>query len=97
MLIIIIWMKTIYSLQPFEIGSKNGESLVMTIPVSVKKECNIDTSSIFCLKVNEKIKQIIVYGPTNQLLNFPEIESKNDLEIPADKLVEESEQQVSSF
>jgi antitoxin component of MazEF toxin-antitoxin module len=43
-------MKTVYALQPYLVGSKNGKSLAIVIPAKVAKKYNIDTSTIFTLR-----------------------------------------------
>ena len=46
-------MKSVYALQPYQVGSKNGKSLAIVIPAKVTKKYNIDTSTIFALKADE--------------------------------------------
>lgn len=47
-------IKSVYALQPYQVGSKNGKSLVLVIPAKVAKKYNIDTSTIFALKGDDK-------------------------------------------
>ena len=51
-------MKNVYALQPYQVGSKNGKSLVVLIPAEVAKKYNIDTSTIFTLKGDDKSKTV---------------------------------------
>ena len=49
-------MKKLYALQPYMVGSKKGKSLVVVIPSEVVKTCNIDTSTVFTLRGDQKYK-----------------------------------------
>ena len=60
-------MKEIYAIQPYEVGTREHKCLAIIIPSKVKKKCNIDTSSIFNLKVVQKTNQILLYGPNNNV------------------------------
>jgi hypothetical protein len=51
-------LKSIYALQPYQVGSKHGKSLVICIPSRIAKECHIDTSTIFALRIDEKNKRL---------------------------------------
>jgi antitoxin component of MazEF toxin-antitoxin module len=53
-------MKSIYVLQPYRVGSRNGKSLAMVIPAEVAKACNIDVSTAFALRVDRSGKHITV-------------------------------------
>lgn len=46
-------MKSVYALQPYQVGSKHGRSLAIVIPAKVAKMYNIDTSTIFTLRRDE--------------------------------------------
>jgi hypothetical protein len=50
--------KLVYALQPYEVGSKNAKSLALVIPAKVAKECDINTSTMFALRVDENNKRI---------------------------------------
>lgn len=69
-------MKEIYAIQPYEVGSKKYQCMALVIPSEVKKECNIDKSSIFNLKVDKNTKQILLIGPLPALF-FENDKSKN--------------------
>jgi hypothetical protein len=69
-------MKEIYSIQPYEVGSKKYKCHAVVIPSDVIRECDINSSSIFNLKVDEKTKQIILIGPLSAKL-FENTISKN--------------------
>lgn len=64
MLDILLIMKDIYSIQPYEVGTKNHKSLAIIIPTQVKKECHINTSSIFYFEIDRQLKRIYLSGPT---------------------------------
>lgn len=53
-------MKAIYALQPYEVGSKDGKSLALIIPAKVAKRYNVDTSTVFTLRVDENTKRIML-------------------------------------
>lgn len=61
---ILLIVKDIYSIQPYEVGTKNHKSLAIIIPSQVKKQCNINTSSIFYLEIDRKLNRIYLSGPT---------------------------------
>ncbi len=46
-------MKSVYALQPYYVGSKNGKSLALVIPARVAKKYNLDASTIFALKTDD--------------------------------------------
>jgi hypothetical protein len=50
--------KSVYALQPYEVGRKNSKSLVIVIPARVVKEQNINTSTIFVLQTDPQTKVI---------------------------------------
>lgn len=54
-------LKSLYALQPYKVGSKHSKSLVVCIPAKIAKECNIDTSTVFALQVDEKTKQVTLH------------------------------------
>jgi len=47
-------MKYVYAIQPWKVGSKNGKTLVVSIPANIIKAYKIDTSTIFFLRAEEK-------------------------------------------
>jgi hypothetical protein len=51
-------MKNVYALQPYQVGSKNGKSLVVLIPAEVAKKYSIGTSTIFTLKGDDNTRTI---------------------------------------
>lgn len=58
-------MKAEYILQPHEVGSKKGKSLIVLIPASVAKECNFDTNTVFLMQPNKATGTLVfqkVYG-----------------------------------
>jgi antitoxin component of MazEF toxin-antitoxin module len=53
-------MKSVYALQPYQVGSKDGKSLALIIPAKVAKQYNIDESTVFTLRVDEDTKRIML-------------------------------------
>jgi hypothetical protein len=51
-------MKSVYILQPYEVGSKKAKSLAMIIPAKVVKKYNISTSTAFALRADEERNEI---------------------------------------
>jgi hypothetical protein len=51
-------MKSVYALQPYQVGSKNRKSLAIVIPAQVAKKFDIDTSTIFTLKGDESTRTV---------------------------------------
>ena len=51
-------VKTDYLIQPYFVGSKEAKSLALIIPARIRKETNIDASTIFMLSIDEKTKRI---------------------------------------
>jgi hypothetical protein len=47
-------MKSVYVIQPYQVGSKKAKSLAMVIPAKVVKKYKIDASTIFALRPDEK-------------------------------------------
>ena len=80
-------VKTDYLIQPYFVGSKEAKSLALIIPARIRKETNIDASTIFMLSIDEKTKRI-----TLQRVN--EIIEKNENSVSADKNLVASKQQT---
>lgn len=80
-------MKSVYALQPYQVGSKNGKSLVVLIPAEVAKKYNIDTSTIFTLKGDDNTKTV-----TLQTVHRLD---ENIISIPAGQSLEAPSQQIS--
>jgi hypothetical protein len=51
-------MKSVYALQPYQVGSRNGKSLAIVIPAQVAKKYDIDTSTIFALKGDDSARTV---------------------------------------
>ncbi len=49
-------MKQVYVLQPYQVGSKDGKSLALIIPAKVARQCSVNTSTVFTLRVDEGYK-----------------------------------------
>jgi hypothetical protein len=58
--------KSTYVRQPYQVGSKSKGSLVVVIPAKIAKECNIDTSTIFAIELDDQKKSI-----TLQMVDAP--------------------------
>jgi hypothetical protein len=52
--------RSVYAIQPYEVGSKHGKSLALIIPAKVAKQYNVDTSTVFALRVDDDRKRIIL-------------------------------------
>jgi hypothetical protein len=53
-------MKNIYALQPYHVGTKNAKSLAIVIPSEVAKKYNLDTSTIFALRMDDITKTVVL-------------------------------------
>jgi antitoxin component of MazEF toxin-antitoxin module len=53
-------MRALYALQPYHVGSKDRKSLALIIPAKVAKRYNVDTSTVFTLRVDEDRKRIML-------------------------------------
>ena len=51
--------RNVYVVQPYRVGS-NRKSLAIGIPFEISKECHIDTSTVFELKVEGKSKKVTI-------------------------------------
>jgi hypothetical protein len=80
-------MKSIYIIQPYRVGSKNAESLALIIPSKVRKQANIDTSTVFTLRIDENTKRI-----TLQTIN--DLIEKYENTVPTGESLVASNQQV---
>ena len=45
--------RSVYALQPYYVGSKDGKSLAIVIPAKVVKKYNLDNSTIFALRTDD--------------------------------------------
>jgi antitoxin component of MazEF toxin-antitoxin module len=68
MLHIFISMKSMYALQPYQVGSKDGKSLALIIPAKVAKQYNVSTSTVFTLKADEDTKRIMLQQTLNEII-----------------------------
>jgi bifunctional DNA-binding transcriptional regulator/antitoxin component of YhaV-PrlF toxin-antitoxin module len=69
----IMLTKLIYATQPYYVG-RNKSSLAVIIPSKVRKECNINTSTIFAIRIDRKRKNITL----KTLNNVEEVENKKE-------------------
>jgi antitoxin component of MazEF toxin-antitoxin module len=53
-------MKEMYAIQPYMVGSRNAKSLALIIPAEVTKQYEINTSTVFILRIDRKAKCIIL-------------------------------------
>lgn len=51
-------MQEYYVIGPYQLGSKTGKSWVVGIPADVVKELQINTSTIFALRIQKNFKSI---------------------------------------
>jgi antitoxin component of MazEF toxin-antitoxin module len=68
MLHIFLYVKSLYALQPYQVGSKDCKSLALIIPSKVAKQYNVDTSTVFTLRVDEDIKRITLQQTVNDVI-----------------------------
>jgi hypothetical protein len=47
-------MKSVYVIQPYEVGSKKAKSLAVVIPATVVKKYRINSSTIFALRPEDE-------------------------------------------
>lgn len=52
-------MKSIYLIQPYQLGGKY-KSLALIIPADIVRECNINKSTGFSLRVDKETKKIVL-------------------------------------
>ena len=76
-------IRSIYSLQPYKVGAKKGNSLGMVIPAAIVRDQGIDTSTIFLLRLEGKSK-----------ITLKKINEKKA--IPVEKSIAASNQQAST-
>jgi antitoxin component of MazEF toxin-antitoxin module len=82
-------VKSTYIVQPYRVGSKQGESLALVIPARLRREADITNSTILMIKIDEHTKRITVQ-------KIDEIIEKFENMIPAVKSLETTKQQVPS-
>ncbi len=88
MLCIISFMKSVYVLQPYEVGSKKAKSLALIIPAKVAKKYSIDTSTVFAVQTNPSTNTITLQQTDNPMV-------KQNLEIPTGEGLRAIDQQVA--
>ena len=81
-------LKTLYAIQPYQVGSKRGKSLVLSIPAKIAKEWHIDTSTVFVLRTNEKNKTLTLQNISTAS------KEKQSLMIPAGESLAATSQQA---
>ena len=69
------YMELKYLIKPYHVGSKNAKSLAIVIPLQLRREANIDLSSIFLLKLNKRTK-IMTLQNIKQLIETPADQSE---------------------
>ena len=52
-------MKSVYLIQPYQLGGKY-KSLALIIPADIVRECNINNSTGFSLRVDKETKKIVL-------------------------------------
>jgi hypothetical protein len=78
-------MKPLYVIEPYLVGSRQSKSLALIIPSDVRKECSIDTSTLFALRIDESTKKIT-------LSTISHIDGENMLMSTSDGLKASSQQ-----
>ena len=56
--ILLLMAKSIYVIQPYHVGSKYAKSLALVIPAKIVKEYNLNISTVFALRAEQKTKKI---------------------------------------
>lgn len=69
-------MKSLYALQPYHVGSRDRKSLAVIIPAKVVKQCHVDPSTIFTLKVDDD-KQLMIL----QIMSTKQSQSSSTMEV----------------
>ena len=52
-------MKSVYLIQPYQLGGKY-KSLALIIPADIVRECNINKSTGFVLRVDKETKKVVL-------------------------------------
>ena len=81
--------KTVYAVQPYQVGNRKRKSLVVVIPANVTKECKINTSTIFAIHVDSEKRNITL----NMLNNTNE--EKSEMSGPGEEAVQVSHHTAS--
>ncbi len=79
--------KSVYVVQPYEVGSKERKSLAIIIPAKIAREYDVNKSTILALSINEKGERIML-----QKVKMID----QSMMKPADESFAASKQQVSS-
>jgi antitoxin component of MazEF toxin-antitoxin module len=79
----------IHVVQPYWVGTKDRKSLALIIPAQIAKEQNLNASTIFALRIDDKKKIIL------QVVSA-KCEEEETMMSPADKSFQAPDQQVSS-
>ena len=62
-------MKEIYAIQPYQVGSNKSKSLAVILPKRITEDWNIDSSTIFSLKIDKKNKILILKSIKDEVSN----------------------------
>lgn len=81
MLVIFLFMKNLYILQPYEVGSKYNKSLALVIPAKVVKRYKINPSTAFALTANEKDGHILL-RTCDEIVPQPQMEEETHASSP---------------
>lgn len=80
--------KSVFAIQPYQVGSKRGKSLAIIIPSEITKKYNIDKSTVLTLRFDEIRKTIL-------LRTIDEITQHHGSMMSAGESLEASSQQTS--
>jgi antitoxin component of MazEF toxin-antitoxin module len=50
--------RSIYVVQPYQVGTKHRKSLAIIIPSKIAKECNVNTSTVFSIRIDKRNNRI---------------------------------------
>lgn len=84
-------MREYYVIGPYQLGSKTGKSWVVGIPAEVVKELQINTSTLFALRI-QKDSRSITLRKINEL-----IEKYNNMMVHSDKRLEVPESKTTGI
>lgn len=74
-------LETGYLIKPYHVGSKNAKSLAIVIPSQLRREANIDLSSIFLLKINKKTKLMTLQDIKQLIKKYQDVTSVSKSEL----------------
>lgn len=62
------FMKSVYVLQPYKVGSTRAKSLALIIPAKVARKYGIDTSTVFAVQTNTSTNTITLQQTSHPIV-----------------------------